>query len=53
MTDIKQKLIYALQEAADNYVAVICNEQDLDIREALSDPIVKGWYDLIEEAKGE
>lgn len=43
------KLVEALKEAADNYLAVVCNSQQADIDEVKSDPIVKTWYDLLSE----
>lgn len=48
-----QQYIYelreALKEAADNYVTLICNNENVYADEVISDPIVARWYAL---AKG-
>lgn len=50
---VAPELLEALQDAADNYVTVVCNEQGRDIDDVKSDPIVSGWYSAITKARGE
>lgn len=46
------KLREALQDAADNYVTVVCNSQNRDPDEVKSDPVVRKWYEAIAKARG-
>jgi len=41
-------ILDALKDAVDNYVAVVCNKDQVSLEQVKSDPVVKRWYDLIE-----
>lgn len=43
-------LVSALREAIDNYVTVVCNEQQCEIDDVLNDPVVMRWTAALKKA---
>lgn len=48
--DITQA-IEAFQDAIDNYITVIANEQQTPVEEIKADPVVAGWIESLEALK--